>query len=60
MYRVFDNNKLEIVHLTEKEGELKNKSKVIEFANWKGKLLSGGSASFGNVIECENALSSIT
>ncbi|QOR65102.1 hypothetical protein IM538_14820 [Cytobacillus suaedae] len=55
-YRVFDQNKLEEVKFTHFGKKDKKSSKVIEFASWKGRLLSGGNASFGNVIECENAL----
>lgn len=55
-YRVFDNNKLEVVNFNVVNKELIKKSKVIEFNSWKGRILSGGSAIFGNIIECENAL----
>ncbi|MGG8382748.1 hypothetical protein ACQ9BL_16415 [Bacillus sp. R-CC1] len=57
LYRVFDNNKLEIVTLTiDKEQNLNFTSRFVKFMAWKGKIISGASAKFGTVVECENAL----
>lgn len=57
LYRVFDNNKLEIVTFTsDKEQNLNFTSRFVKFMAWKGNIISGASAKFGTVVECENAL----
>lgn len=57
LYRVYDNNKLEIVsYESEKNQKIIFKSKFVEFMSWKGNIIEGSSAKFGTVIECENAL----
>ncbi len=33
-----------------------NRLKSVEFNAWKGKVVNGGTAYFGNIVECENAL----
>ncbi|MFL0361675.1 hypothetical protein ACH0BF_01485 [Pseudobacillus sp. 179-B 2D1 NHS] len=57
LYRVFDNNKLEIVTFNKEEKQnLSFRSRFVEFKAWKGNIISGASAKFGTVVECENAL----
>lgn len=57
LYRVFNYNKLEIVTFTrDKKQNLSFTSRFVEFMAWKGKIISGASAKFGTVVECENAL----
>jgi hypothetical protein len=33
-----------------------NRLKTVDFNAWKGKVINGGTAYFGNIVECENAL----
>ncbi len=40
----------------EKGEEKFEKIKRINFQAWKGKVINGGTAYFGNIVECENAL----
>ncbi|WP_154990423.1 hypothetical protein [Priestia megaterium] len=57
LYRVYDYNKLEIVTFTkDTEQNLNFTSHFVEFMAWKGRIISGASAKFGTVVECENAL----
>lgn len=61
LYRVTDNG-LDVVDFTQKylggKGEMSPFSEVrrIEFQSWKGKVISGGTANFGTIVQCEYAL----
>jgi len=41
---------------TDKGEKQFNRLKTIDFHAWKGKVINGGTAYFGNIVECENAL----
>lgn len=57
LYRVFGNNNLEIVTFTrDNRQNLSFTSRFVKFMTWKGDIISGASAKFGTVVECENAL----
>lgn len=44
-------------YANEEKGEEKfNRLKSVNFNAWKGKVINGGTAYFGNIVECENAL----
>jgi hypothetical protein len=44
-------------YANEENGEERFKRlKTVEFNAWKGKVINGGTAYFGNIVECENAL----
>lgn len=44
-------------YANEEKGEEKfNHLKAVNFNAWKGKVVNGGTAYFGNIVECENAL----
>ncbi len=57
LYRVYDNNKLEIVTINREITKNSSfTSRFVEFMAWKGNIIAGASAKFGTVVECENAL----
>lgn len=56
------NNILEVVRFNnyDKEQNYFSKKESFEFQAWKGKILKGGTAYFGTIIECENAVVVLT
>jgi hypothetical protein len=55
------NNGFEIVRFNNYANEEKGEKKFTRIGNtnlheWKGKVINGGTAYFGNIVECENAL----
>lgn len=57
IYRIVNNNQINIYSYNKKNYNMEFKEEnTIYFQPWKGKILTGYSANFGNIIECENAL----
>lgn len=61
LYRVNDNG-LDVVDFTQKylsDGEVSSpfsEVRRLEFQPWKGKIIAGGTANFGTIVQCEYAL----
>lgn len=53
IYRIINSNQIEVISYDKNFFISKG---IMSFQSWKGKILSGMSCSFGNIIECENAL----
>ena len=46
--------------MSEKDENYFSKKNVFQFQAWKGKIIKGGNAYFGTIIECENAIVVLT